>query len=66
MEQIGVLNSAMRELIIDRVMALEVEEISLDHFKWIILMVLFNQPGQEQAYALLEDLVYDEMQGHLQ
>ena len=66
MEQIGVLNSAMRELIIDRVMALEVEEITLDHFKWIILMVLFNQPGQEQAYALLEDLVYDEMQGHLQ
>ena len=66
MEQVGVLNPQTRELIIDRVMALEVEEITLDHLKWVILMVLSNQPGQEQAYVLLEDLVFDEMQGHLQ
>ena len=28
-------------------------------------MVLFNHPGSENAYHLLEDLVFDEMQGHL-
>ena len=31
----------------------------------VILMVLFNQPGQEQAYAWMEDLVFDGVQEHL-
>lgn len=65
MEQNGVLDPQTRELVIDRAMALEMDEITLEQLKWIILMVLFNQPGQEHAYALLEDLVFDEMQGHL-
>jgi Smg protein len=65
MEQSGVLDPLTRELVIDRIMALEVGEVSLEQLKWVVLMVLFNQPGQEFAYELLEDLVFDEMQGHL-
>jgi Smg protein len=61
LEQIGILNDASRELVIDRVMALETdEEVDIDQLKWVILMVLFNQPGEEVAYAWLEDLVFDE------
>jgi Smg protein len=59
LEHNGVLDAAARELIIDRVMALEAEEIDLDQLKWVILLVLFNQPGREQAYAWMEDLVFD-------
>lgn len=59
MEQSGALNAYTRELVIDRAMALDLEEITLDQLKWIVLMVLDNQPGQEQAQALLEDLVFD-------
>jgi len=65
LEQSGVLSSETRELVIDRVMALEAEDIGLQQLKWIILMVLFNQPGQEEAYAWLEDLVFDEIPGYL-
>lgn len=65
METRGVIDAATRELIIDRVMALEVEEITLEELKWVMLMVLFNQPGQELAASLLEDLVFDGLQGHL-
>ncbi len=65
MEQSGVLDPLTRELVIDRIMALEVGEVSLEQLKWVVLMVLFNQPGQEYAYELLEDLVFDEMHGHL-
>jgi Smg protein len=61
MEQSGVLNPRARELVIERVMALDVEEISLDQLKWVMLMVLFNQPGQENAYDFLEDMVFDEV-----
>lgn len=59
LEQMGVLNPASRELAIDRAMALENEDFNLDQLKWVILMVLFNQPGEEAAYAWVEDLVFD-------
>jgi len=65
LEQVGVLDTLGRELVIDRVMALDIDEFSLEQLKWVILMVLFNQPGQEAAFAWMEDLVYDEMVGHL-
>ncbi len=60
LEHIGVLDSKSRELVIDRVMALETDDIDLEQLKWVILMVLFNQPGQEAAFAWMEDLVFDE------
>jgi len=65
LEQMGVLDHATREMVIDRVMALESEEVDLEQLKWVILMVLFNQPGQEAAVAWMEDLVLDEMVGQL-
>ena len=59
LENIGVLDPTCRELVVDRVMALESEEVDLEDLKWVILMVLFNQPGQEASYAWMEDLVFD-------
>jgi Smg protein len=65
LEQAGVLGSETRELVIDRVMALETDDIDLTQLKWVILMVLFNHPGQEEAYAWLEDLMFDDIEGYL-
>ena len=65
LEQSGILTPASRELVIDRVMALETEEIDLEQLKWVVLMVLFNQPGEEVAYAWMEDLVFDKALGSL-
>ncbi|MDY6991547.1 MAG: DUF494 family protein [Pseudomonadota bacterium] len=65
LEQVGVLESQSREIVIDRVMALETEELTLEQLKWIMLMVLFNQPEQEAAFAWMEDLVFEEMTGYL-
>jgi Smg protein len=65
MEASGVIDPATREVVIDRLMALESDEIALEQLKWVMLLVLFNQPGQEYAYHMLEDMVFDEMQGHL-
>ena len=60
LEQAGILSSHTRELVIDRVMALQTDDFDLQQLKWVLLMVLFNQPGQEEAYACMEDLVFDE------
>lgn len=59
LEQLGILGVESRELVIDRLMALE-EDIDLERVKWVLLLVLMNQPGQEEAVAQLEDLVYYE------
>ena len=51
------LNATTRELVIDRVMALDGDDVDLEQLKWVVLMVLFNQPDQEAAFTWLEDLV---------
>ncbi len=60
LEQMGILPPDARERVIDRVMALETDDFDLSQLKWVILMVLFNQPGAEAAYAWMEDLVFEE------
>ena len=65
LEQMGVLNPASRELVIDRAMALENDDFDIEQLKWVILMVLFNQPGEEAAFAWMEDLVFHNMTNSL-
>jgi Smg protein len=65
LEQMDVLTPASRELAIDRAMALENEDFDLEQLKWVILMVLINQPGEEAAYSWVEDLVSDNLSNHL-
>lgn len=66
LEQQGVLDPLAREIVIDRVTALEADEIDMEQLKWVVLMVLFNQPGQEHAYNMLEDIIMTEQQSCLQ
>lgn len=58
LERSGILNSINRELVLDRAIALE-EVLTLDKLKWIILIVLLNQPDEELAFSRMEDIVYD-------
>ena len=58
LEQHGVLDADQRELVIDRAMALDQEEVDLDDLKWVVLIVLFNQPGAEAAFAWMENQIF--------
>ncbi|WP_448249591.1 DUF494 family protein [Thalassotalea agariperforans] len=60
LEQVNLLDFTTREMVVDRVMELDTQDFSLDDLKWVILMVLFNVPGQESAYSQMEDLIFDE------
>ncbi len=61
LEQVGVLKPAAREQVVDRFMALNAPHRDLDQLKWVVLMVLFNHPGQDAInFAWLEELIYDE------
>ena len=59
LEQNGILDPVSRELVIERAMALNTLELEADDVKWIVLLVLLNQPGQESAFALMEELIYN-------
>lgn len=63
LEQIGILSPPQREILVDRLLALESADIDVEQIKWVVLMVLFSQPGQELAYARMEDLVFEETSG---
>lgn len=65
LQQAGVLDSETRELVLDRVMALDSTEIDAERLRWLTLLVLFNHPGQEAAYAWMEGMVYDDMPNYL-
>ena len=60
LEQTGVLDAFDREVVIDRLMALDVDEIDMQQLKWVVLMVLLNQPGKEAAYTWMEDILMEE------
>jgi Smg protein len=59
LEAAEILQPAQRELVIDRLLALDVEDLTPEQVRWVVLMVLSSQPGQETACARMETLVFD-------
>ncbi len=51
MEQMDVLDCQAREMVIDRAIALEGEEVDLDRLKWVVMMVLYNMPDREGEFG---------------
>ena len=59
LERMGILSPQQREIVIERMLALDADELDTEQLKWVVLMVLSSQPGQELAFERLEDLVSD-------
>ena len=61
LEYAGVLTPRLREMVINRVMALDSDtEVDIDELKWIVMMVLFNSAEEQDESALMhyEDIVF--------
>jgi len=65
LEQNRVITPQSREVILDRVIALDVE-LELEQLKWIVMIVLYSQPGEETAYSWMENLVFDNNMSYMQ
>ena len=59
LESARVLTPQQREIVIERMLALETEEPDTEQLKWVVLMVLSSQPGQELAVERLGGLITD-------
>jgi len=60
LERLGVLTPQQRELVIERMLALDADEPDTEQLKWVVLMVLSSQPGQELAVERLGGLMLTE------
>ena len=63
LEQSGVLTPRLREMVINRVMALDSDsEVDIEELKWVVMMVLFNSSDEQDENALMhyEDIVFSE------
>ncbi len=58
LESFGVLDSESRERVLERAWALEQAQIDLQDLKWVVLLVLFNEPGREAEFAWMETQVF--------
>jgi Smg protein len=57
LERAQVLTAQQREIVIERLLALDGEEPDTEQLKWVVLMVLSSQPGQQLAVERLGGLV---------
>src|SRR3990167_5896105 len=57
LEQLSILDSKTREIVIDRLMALNRNELNLNRIKWVVLISLFSQPDKKSALSLLQDMI---------
>jgi Smg protein len=57
LEQLSILDAMTREIVIDRLMALDRRELDLGRVKWVVLIALFNQPDKKSALSLLQDMI---------
>ena len=60
MERARVLTAEQREVVIERMLALDADEPDTEQLKWVVLMVLSSQPGQELAVERLGGLMLTE------
>lgn len=57
LEASAILNPIQREWVIDRILALNSREVTLEQVKWIVLIVLWSQ-DQADDYLFMEDLLF--------
>jgi Smg protein len=63
LEQSGVLTPRLREMVINRVMALESDtQVDIEELKWVVMMVLFNSSDEQDENTLMhyEEIVFSE------
>ena len=56
LERLGIFHGEIREHVIDRIMALDTNNVDLSQIRWVVLMILFNTPGNESSYTWLQNL----------
>jgi len=60
LENKALLDFNLRETIIEKSLALEIEQIDLEIIQWVVLMVFYNISSSEMAFTWIEDMVFED------
>ena len=58
LEQYSIIDAETRELIMDRLLALENFEVDLEQVKWVALIVIYHQHMDKEDLELFEELLF--------
>jgi len=56
----GVLTADTREFIIDKVLVLRDIDFDLNKLKWVVMLILMNDPDKEAEYAWMDDVAMND------
>jgi Smg protein len=56
LERAGIVDAQQREIVIERLLALDADEPDTEQLKWVVFMVLSSQPADAPAFERLEGL----------
>lgn len=65
LEQLGIIDARSREIVIDRLMALDKGEVDLARIQWVVLVALYNQPEKKPALTILQELILSDAFGKI-
>ncbi|HEX5314962.1 MAG TPA: DUF494 domain-containing protein [Gammaproteobacteria bacterium] len=58
LERCGILEPEQREIVIAHLLELDEEPAGIEETKWVTLITLFHQHGQEAAFSRMQDLLH--------
>lgn len=64
LENNDILNANCRELLINSILNFNAGRVDIDDLQWLVLIILYLQPDQQQAFALMESLMFDSPVDH--
>lgn len=64
LEQSRMISASLREVIIDRILALDIDERDSEKARWVIMMVLCNCQDEGIMLDTVESLVFNDIQKH--
>jgi len=65
LEQLNILDARSREVVIDRLFALDKHEVDIARIQWVVLVALFNQPEKKPALSVLQELILSDAFGQV-
>lgn len=63
LEQKALLTPMLREIVLDRAMAIDSDPLTLEHFRRVVGLVLMNASPSEAMIAWAEGLIYEDIGG---
>ncbi len=61
LENKGLLDFNLRETIIDKALALDIEEIDLNLIQWVVLMVFYNISDSDAVFTWIENIIFEDL-----